>query len=142
MEKRKFLRLKHILQTATNLSKPSAFFWEKLAKDSRFMAAGRIATNPRLQAIMERAATHVLGSEQAAEMLLLLFIPAHKFWHGSCAFGNMLGQLIYFQDIDQGLLTILDTSRDSMTHYVRISVLEVDGMVGAVPVNPRNKPSG
>lgn len=141
METREILRLKELLQTATDLSEPSAFFWEKLSRNASFMAAGRIATNPRLQTIVERAVSHVLGGEQSAEMLIMLFLPEQKLWHGSCAFGSMVAQLIYFEDIDQGLLTIVDLQRGGMTYYVRVSVIEVEGLANPISMNLRNRPS-
>lgn len=140
MKPNKLLKLKRLLQTATDLQEPSEYFWEELANDPAFLAAGKFRTNPRLQMIIEFAACHALGREQTARMLLLRRIPKLKFWHGSCLFGSMMSQVVYFDDIDQGLLTIVEDPVTAMTHYVRISTVEVDGLGDAVPVNPRKKP--
>jgi hypothetical protein len=141
MKSNKLIKLKRLLQTATDLKEPSEYFWEELASDPAFMSAGKFGMNPRLQIIIEHAARHALGGEQTASMLMLRRIPKFKFWHGSCVFGSKMSQVVYFDDIDQGLLTILENPMTGMTHYVRISTVQVEGAGGAVPVNPRKTPS-
>lgn len=140
MKLSKLVQLKHLLQTATDLRQPSEFFWEELASEPSFMSAGKIGTSVRLQRIIERAASHVLGGEQDAGMLMLLRIPRYSFWHGSCVFDGRISQVMYFDDIEQGLLTILEDPVTGMTRYVRISTLPVEGNGSAIPINPKDKP--
>ena len=141
MKPSKLSRLKHLLQTATDLREPSDYFWEELANEPGFMAAGSLATSSRLQAIAERAATRVLGRAHPIGMTMLLHIAEHAFWHGTCVLGTKMAQVMYFDDIDQGLLTILEDPVTGMTHYVRISTVEAAAGGGPTAGKPREDPS-
>lgn len=139
MKPSKILQLKHLLQTATDLREPSEYFWEELANEPGFMAAGKLATNARLLAIAERVAGRALGRAHPVGLAMLLHITDHAFWHGSCVLGAKMAQVMYFDDIDQGLLTILEDPATGMTHYIRVSTVEA--AAGPVRGKPRDEPT-
>jgi hypothetical protein len=57
---------------------------------------------------------------------MLIHIAEHGFWHGCFVLAGRLGQVIYFEDIDRGLLTIAGDVSSGHTHFVRFSAVEVE----------------
>lgn len=137
----KLLELKEVLQNATDLQEPAILFWEVFASDHSFMAAGKPEAHSRLKDIIEQVATRALGSAQTAERLVLIRLAAYQFWHGSCVLGEKMAQVIYFDDIDCGLLTILRNPLTGETQYTRFSVVKLARQGHVLAMNPREKPS-
>ncbi|HWN70737.1 MAG TPA: hypothetical protein VNM90_24015 [Haliangium sp.] len=137
----RFQRLKQALQVERDLLKISDVFWEDVAQEPWFAGAGHPAENARLRAITEHVGCHVLGEGYHASSTMLIHIPEHAFWHGCCALEGHLGQVLYFEDIDLGLLSVAGEIGSGRTHFVRFSSLklEIDGK--AMPSFVRAVPS-
>lgn len=134
-------QLKRLLETAADLSEPANYFWNRLAGEPSFQSAGVLGVNLTLKLIIERTAAQVLGAEQTASQLLLVHIAECKLWHGACQLGAKQAQIIYFDDIEKGLLTIADNMMTGPAYYVRISSVQVGADSGVFVVNPRVKPT-
>lgn len=140
MTLRKVLYLKRVLQSAADLKEPSDVFWNDLAPRPEFLTMGKLATDSRLVSIVEGAARKVLGGEPRASMLILIRIARYRFWHGTCDLGGYPAQVIYFDDIDCGLLTVVKNPVIGEILYMRFSALTLDSDNKAWPVNLRHRP--
>jgi hypothetical protein len=137
----KLHRLKQAIQDEPDLARISDLFWEEVAREPWFSEAGRPAENPRLRTLTERVASHVLGCSLRATSSMLIRVAEHGFWHGCCVLEGILGQVLYFEDIDRGLLTIAGPIGSGTTHFVRFSnaVLDLAGKAtrSVTPDRPR-----
>lgn len=119
-------RLKQAMQTERELPRVSDVFWDEVAREPWFVSAGHPAENIRLRIITERVGSHVLGGFHRASSMMLIHIPEHAFWHGCCVLDGKLGQVLYFEDIDLGLLTLAGDVESGTTHFVRFSSLVIE----------------
>jgi hypothetical protein len=122
----KLQRLKQAIQAESELPKISDVFWDEVAREPWFAGAGHPAENPRLRMITERVGWHVLGEAHRATSTMLIHVSEHAFWHGCCVLDGKLGQVLYFEDIDRGLLTIAGDIGSGKTHFVRFSNVEIE----------------
>lgn len=136
----KINELRQILRTATALGEISDAFWDQVASEPAFTSAGRPVENPCLRLVVERVAGQALERAPRVALTMFIHIREHGFWHGCCLLGGKLCQVLYFEDIDRGLLTLAPGLLSEHTRFVRFSTveLEVDGL--AVPRSIRGAP--
>jgi hypothetical protein len=118
--------LKQAMQTERELPRISDVFWDEVAREPWFVNAGHPAENTRLRIITERVGSHILGGPYRATSTMLIHISEHAFWHGCCVLAGKLAQVLYFEDIDLGLLTIAGNIDSGTTHFVRFSSLVIE----------------
>ena len=126
--------LKQVMQTEPEPPKISDAFWDEVAHEPSFASAGRPAENPRLRAMMERVGRHVLGEAYSATSTMLIHVREDAFWHGCCVLDGKLAQILYFEDIDRGLLAIAGDIGSGTTYYVPFSSIETSGEIAPAVV--------
>jgi hypothetical protein len=104
VDPKKFDTLKQILVDATDFSDVYGYFMEHFGSKSWFMAFGEPHRDARFIKLLEHLATKVLGKKGRITEPYLLRVAEFKFVHGAFVFGKHLGNVIFFEDIDKGMV--------------------------------------
>jgi hypothetical protein len=113
--------LKDKLATATEFTDVWSYFFDHFGEDPEFIHAGDRAEHPFLSAIIAQIGEELFGRKVPVDNLLLTHLTNHAFYHGAFTIGNRLGNVIYFDDIQTGLLTVLVSAKSSETKIVRFT---------------------
>jgi hypothetical protein len=113
--------LKDKLATASDFSEVQRYFLDHFGEDPEFMKLGEKARHPFLEAVFAQIGQQLFRSPAALMELLLIRLPEHHFIHGSCVLNGRLSQVIYFEDVQLGLLTVLASLTPPETKYARFS---------------------
>lgn len=93
------------------------WFFDHLADDDRFLEAGKTIEHPLLPQILPAIVAAIRKPPVRIANLLLITVPDTKFIHGGFSVGGLPGTVIYFEDIDWGLLALLQS--DGQTDFMR-----------------------
>ncbi|UEM20911.1 hypothetical protein JL100_028250 [Skermanella mucosa] len=116
--------LKNTLLTADSFARVQEKFFDDLGMSPDFVAAGQAVDVPLLKAAFEQVGRRVLGPNCTVQGFALFRMEADKFVHGGCMMDGCLATVLYFEDVDVGLIAVsTDFSTGAMT-YARISLLE------------------
>ncbi|CAN0466781.1 unnamed protein product, partial [Phaeothamnion confervicola] len=74
--------------------------------------------NPLLSDIVAAAATQLPGSPRIGDINLMR-VPQHSFWHGALVVRGRLGIVLYFEDIETGLVCIPD--KEDLVYHARFT---------------------
>ncbi len=131
-------KLKDLIVSAESFGDPWDYFFDHFGDKPDFMSLGKPAEHPILQAVVEKLAReiHKGASTVTVTKPMLVRIETHQFIHGSFFVQGRMGVLIFFEDIDMGLMSLSAESPDAPTLMMRFSTFMVDGDK-AVQLNPR-----
>lgn len=115
--------LKKKLLTETEFSKTYTHFLDVLGNDPKFQKIGKIVKSPMLKNIAAAAGKEVTGTGHITN-LMLLKVANYPFFHGVFFIDGCMGNLMYFEDINVGLMTIVLASRE--TRFIRLSATAVE----------------
>ncbi|UEM03495.1 hypothetical protein JL101_026655 [Skermanella rosea] len=133
---RKLADLKNTLLTADSFARVQGKFFDELGMSPDFVAAGRAADVPLLKAAFEQVGRRVFGPGCTIQGLALFRMESEKFVHGGCLMNGCLATVLYFEDVDVGLVAVsTDFSTGNMS-YARISLLEGREGLEPGPVSP------
>lgn len=118
MGNNQFQNLKCLLLETRDLSKVQEFFFEEIAEAPWLLEISEQAANRALEDIVAFSATRLPGSPPIARMNLMR-VSAYSFWHGALVVQGRLGIVLYFEDIQTGLLCIPD--KDDFLRHARFS---------------------
>jgi hypothetical protein len=120
--------LKNLLQTSKNFSDVVDYFFTNLTERSpAFMQAGKRAKHPLIRKTVELIGTQILQKEVTVSHLILLKLSKYHFYHGSCFIEGNMCNILYFEDIDMGMVGISNLSSDYV-HFTRFTCFRVKGM--------------
>jgi hypothetical protein len=107
-------KLKEILQTATDFKDVIGFFLDHLINHPEFIKAGSRTKNPMVRDTLKMIFKQLFKEEINMTHLLLLHIKKHKFYHGTCFANGNLANILYFEDLDVGMVGVLTKYRPNM----------------------------
>lgn len=113
---RKVSKLRRLVARADDISEPFQYFMDSLVSDPELMQSsrrGHIELGSALEALSRRH----FGEPKTLRMLRFLIYD--NFWHGQCFLGSCPTTLIYFTDVDIGVITICAGEK---TDYYRFSI--------------------
>jgi hypothetical protein len=113
--------LKDKLANATDFGDVWTYFFDHFGEDREFIDQGDRADHPFLEAIIAQIGEELFGCKVAVENLLLTRLPDHDFYHGGFTFAGRMGNVIYFDDVQTGLLAVLMAGGSSETKMVRFT---------------------
>lgn len=116
--------LRDSMVSARDLAEPWDLFFD-LTDDPAFMALGRPARHPPLEAAVEAVAERLFGREVLATGLLLIEIPERSFFHGRCFLEGRLASILFFEDVPVGLLALPESLRGGQMTFARFSGLDL-----------------
>jgi hypothetical protein len=116
--------LKDKLANATNFSDVMVYFFDHFGEDSEFMALGEAGHVPFLETILAEVGKQLFKDSGLTSLAIdyrLVHLPKQNFVHGAVTMGGRPGNVIYFEDIHVGLLTVIWTMKPPETKYIRFS---------------------
>ena len=113
--------LKKKLVTAKDLSEVGNYFFDHLGEDSDFLDLGKPGRNAVLEAFIAALGRQLCGGKCTITKLLLIQVPGTHFIHGGCFLNGRLANVIYFDDIEVGLLCLVPTKPGGDTVFSRFS---------------------
>lgn len=133
MDLKLLLELKKQVISAENLSDPWEFFYDHFADHQEFLDIGSKVKNPKLKAIIRAICKNVFNKHINVTNLLLIELEDYDFTHGPCFVEGCLVSVIYFEDIDKGLLAIANRPDTPETLFIRFSISQLDSGGAYIP---------
>jgi hypothetical protein len=113
--------LKEKLADATDFTDVWTYFFDHFGEDPEFINAGARGEHPFLASIIAQIGAELFGRKVRVENLLLTHLPDHAFYHGGFTVANRLGNVIYFDDVQTGLLAVIMSPASNETKFVRFT---------------------
>ena len=117
----KFDKLKERVATGKDFLKIFEYFLDRFAEDDKFMRLGRKAKNAKLEGFIAGIAESVLKVKSPRIATMFIEIPEAHFTHGGCDINGRPASVLYFDDIDVGLLVFLPTKPGEPNLFSRFS---------------------
>jgi hypothetical protein len=128
-----FLReLKARLINEADFKKVWEAFFDWMDANLAFMDLGRPVSDRQIEATAAHVVSEMFPGERSAIRLRLIRLADQKFIHGAVNVGRRAGGLIYFEDVNVGLLAVCDGPPSDETKFARFSTM---------PYKPGRKPS-
>ena len=137
MDLKLLLKLKDMIVTNEDFSESWDYFFDHFGESRQFMALGKTVKNKLLEAVVEKVAGELYQGSTAVTIVKprLVKLRKYHFVHGSFFIEGRLGALIFFEDIDMGLMSVTPVSADGPTHFMRFSAYRV-GADKAIHLTP------
>jgi hypothetical protein len=103
--------LKRKLATSSDFMEPWRYFLDCFAEDATFMRLGDRHKGSDLEGVIAAISGKLLSQNVSVDQALLTEIEGHEFVHGVCVVGGKMAGVIFFKDIDMGLLAITMSNR-------------------------------
>jgi hypothetical protein len=116
--------LKHMLVHGESFGDTFEYFFDHFGDKPEFMSHGDNIDEPFVVASVEEVAKQVFGEKASITPPTLVSIPEYDFLHGSCFMNKCLTVIVYYTDLDMGILAIQQPSKG--TFFVRFTTYKVD----------------
>lgn len=114
--------LKEKLVNSKDLSVVGNYFFDHFGEDSDFLDLGKPERHEVLEEFIAALGHKLCGGKCVVTNLLLIHVPDTQFIHGGCFINGRLANVIYFDDIEVGLLCLVPAKPDGQTMFSRFSV--------------------
>ena len=123
MTKQHIDRLKELLVTSVDLTEPLDYFLQHVITDPEIVRSSEPAASSLLLHVTVGLVERHCGEELVVLAPFFLHAPAYQLWHGGCHLGAYVTHLLYFDDVNTGLLSIVRPQDTGNADYVRFSVV-------------------
>lgn len=128
----RFQVLKHKISEEPDLARVWLYFMDKFVDDPEFVHLGDETRDQFLEGVVPQVCGQMFTKKDRVGPLQLILIPAHSFIHGPVAVGGRLGSVIYFKDLQKGVLAVPNKrSEKPEVNYARFS----NPLLGRSPVD-------
>lgn len=124
MRPRKLMgELERLVREASDLRVPVDYFLDHVAPV--IGAASKPQEFPSLGQMAQRIAEEHFRQALPLTRPLFLHVEEHHLWHGACRLGPHFAQVIYFADIELGILSVVPAPYRGSADFFRFTVCEV-----------------
>ncbi len=113
--------LKHKLLYEKQLSEVWSFFMDHFADHPEFAGFGEPTRHPFVETVVKQVGEQLFGVDGSISGLILLWDAQHQFLHGGFNMGSRPGGVIFFGDIQTGMLAVPEGLSSSDVKYARFS---------------------
>jgi hypothetical protein len=106
MKINRFLQLKKKISEEKDLAKIWLFYMDHFADHEEFTNQGKPAKSSYLNTVLETSCQHMFGRRAKITNFLLIHIAENRFFHGSFDVGGRIGSVIYFEEINIGMMAV------------------------------------
>lgn len=129
--RKKLDELKSMLVKAEDFSTVQSFFFDHVTCHKTFVQASKPAKNDKLEEILKLIGGQVMGKECSLTGLMMLEVREHSLFHGGVFMNGRIATIIYFSDIDIGMVAVNRGPGPSQMSFARIACLPNNGNVSA-----------
>ncbi|NJM49438.1 MAG: hypothetical protein HC860_27350 [Alkalinema sp. RU_4_3] len=136
MEIDRLKELRRKLVTGKNFSEIWEFYMDNFADHEAFTDLGERAENEFIDAVLKTLCGQLFGPKARIDDFLLISIADYDFFHGPFMVEGRIGGIIYFEDVNFGMMAVSESPGSDMVKYSRFSMpmkLKVDK--GAIDEN-------
>jgi hypothetical protein len=119
MKLKNLLQLKKKLQKESDLGKIYHYYMDEFGDKAEFADVGEPIENSILEAVVPQICYQIFRKKVLVHNLLIIHLPEYDFFHGPFFTNNHIGGVIYFEDIQKGLVAL--SSTDNMAKYSRFT---------------------
>jgi hypothetical protein len=132
MDLAKLATLKDKLLHADEFGTVWKYFLDHFGEDPAFIALGEPTEQPFLEAVFAEIGRQLLGRPLTVSRLRLIRLPEEGFIHGGAALDGKPANVLYFEDVQVGMLGVVWSLAPGVMKYARFS---------GRPMPPLGKPS-
>ena len=132
-------QLKEKLAGADELSDVFKFFFDHLGNDPAFIQRGKPAKHEILKTVLKTICKDMFGDESKVTGLKLFNAEKTNFFHGICQMSGKTASVLYFNDIEMGMIAIMVGPVFGQFSYVRFTATSVDAKGAGRVVAPERK---
>ena len=114
--------LKEKLMTSDDFIEIQRYFFYHLSDHDEFMEKCKRAKKPLLKKTVKVMAKQLFQKEVEVTNLMLFKYPKTRFYHGSCFVEGKVAALIFFEDIDMGMFSIVKNRPETL--FIRFSMIK------------------
>jgi hypothetical protein len=129
--------LKAKLVEADQFAKVWEFFLDHFGEKEEFIALGeRLRRHAFLEAVFGQIGRQLFRCEEVLlENILLTHLPEHRFVHGGCTINGHLANVLYFEDLQMGVMSVVVSVSPSDMRMIRFTGKPVPLDRGSPSVN-------
>jgi hypothetical protein len=102
------------------------YFFDNFGDVPKFMDLGKKVKNIKIKTIVEKVSQEILAQADArVTNFMIIELAKYGFIHGAFTIGNRLGNLIYYKEIDTGMVVIAPRQGSDVTLFGRFSITDV-----------------
>jgi hypothetical protein len=113
--------LKERLVTAEKFSDVMDYFFDHFGENPAFIALGERIEEPFLESVLLQIGGQIFPGKVTVGHLILTRLPEHQFIHGGFTVNGHLANLLYFEDIQVGLMAVVMPPPSMETKLVRFT---------------------
>jgi hypothetical protein len=133
----KMEKLKEILLSCDDFRDVYDYFFDHLTNHPEFMKMGRKSKDPFLKSALKAIGGQIFKEEVKITRLLITKIAKYSFYHGPCFINGIMSSVIFFKDIDMGMISMVMPSSDGEVKFIRFSSVQMkDKPEGDLFVSP------
>jgi len=117
--------LKSQLLQATDFMAVLDYFMTHFGENPQFMAMGKRTQHSVIEAAVAQTWQRLYGKPLPAGQLLLTLLPRHRFVHGGGFYGDKVLNILYFEDLQMGLLAVATPFSSSDIKLARFTGITV-----------------
>lgn len=111
---------------AKNFKEPWDYFFDNFAEDLEFLKLGELAKDTMLKEIVTKIGEELFGTKKVSVTnFLMTELKKHHFFHGACFIQGRVTSVIFFADIDMGLIAV--SMGGAEVSLIRFSSVKIEG---------------
>lgn len=118
-------KLKEILLSCDDFRDVYNYFFDHLTNNPDFMKMGRKSKAPFLKSALKAIGKQLFKDEVKITRLLITKIAKYSFYHGPCFINGIMSSVIFFKDIDMGMLSMIMPSSVGEVKFIRFSAIQM-----------------
>ncbi len=116
--------LKDKLLTGENFSDTYNYFFDHFGENNEFMRMSKKTKHPVIKKIISSIGEQLFKKKVDVTHMMLLKFPKSDFYHGACFIDGKMGGIIFFQDIDMGMISIVKEYPETL--FIRFSTVQME----------------
>lgn len=126
MDLKKLSILKDKLVAAKNFKEPWNYFFDNFAEDLEFLKLGKLAKDTMIKEIITKIGEELFGTEKVSVTnFFMTELKKYHFFHGACFIQGRVASVIFFADIDMGLIAV--SMGGTEISLIRFSSIKIEG---------------
>lgn len=117
--------LKSQLLEATDFMAVLDYFMTHFGEDPAFMSMGQQTQHPMIEAAVAQTLQSLYGKPLPAGQLLLTSLPQQRFVHGGAFYEGKVVNVLYFEDLQMGLLAVATPFGSSEVKLARFTGIPI-----------------